>query len=194
MSNDILCTIWLPVCPCIYNKTRLQGAIRWEDILWNRGRFFSMVVSYLPHVKEPVIKGHLSCRDTLTGILRVPWRQVLLLYKFFVIFCDPFFFNFFFSLWHVTRTPRYGPRTCDQNPPLWSSYMWPDPPIMVLVHVTRTPRYGPRTCDQNPPLWSSYMWPDQNPPLWSSYMWPEPPVMVLVHVTRTPCYGPRTCD
>ena len=28
-----------------------------------RGHFLK-TVSYLPHVKEPVMKGHLSCRDT----------------------------------------------------------------------------------------------------------------------------------
>ena len=105
-----------------------QGTLCWEDTLWSgdvfsarcpifpmlrnlcwrdtprerghpviRGRFLS-TVSYLPHVKEPVMKGHLSCRDILSGILRggggtsrgsvgsktgftvlkCPWRQVLL--------------------------------------------------------------------------------------------------------------------
>ena len=48
-----------------------------------RGHFLR-TVSYLPHVKEPVMKGHLSCRDTFSWILRcplktgctVPWYQV----------------------------------------------------------------------------------------------------------------------
>ena len=31
------------------------------------GRIFR-TMSYLPHVKEPVMKGHLSCRDTFSGI------------------------------------------------------------------------------------------------------------------------------
>ena len=31
-------------------------------------------VSYLPHVKEPVTKGHLSCRDTFSWILRCPLK------------------------------------------------------------------------------------------------------------------------
>ena len=38
-----------------------------------RGHFLEMV-SYLPHVKEPVMKGHLSCRDTFSGILRCPLK------------------------------------------------------------------------------------------------------------------------
>ena len=38
-----------------------------------RGHFLEMV-SYLPHVKEPVMKGHLSCRDTFSRILRCPLK------------------------------------------------------------------------------------------------------------------------
>ena len=38
-----------------------------------RGHFLRMV-SYLPHVKEPVTKGHLSCRDTFSRILRCPLK------------------------------------------------------------------------------------------------------------------------
>ena len=38
-----------------------------------RGHFLR-TVSYLPHVKEPVMKGHLSCRDTFYGILRCPLK------------------------------------------------------------------------------------------------------------------------
>ena len=34
------------------------------------------MITGLPHVKEPVIKGHLSCRDTFSLILRCPLRQV----------------------------------------------------------------------------------------------------------------------
>ena len=38
-----------------------------------RGHFLR-TVSYLPHVKEPVTKGHLSCRDTFSRILRCPLK------------------------------------------------------------------------------------------------------------------------
>ena len=38
-----------------------------------RGHFIR-TVSYLPHVKEPVTKGHLSCRDTFSRILRCPLK------------------------------------------------------------------------------------------------------------------------
>ena len=34
---------------------------------------FRTAVSYLPHVKKPALKGHLSCRDTFSGI----WRCLL---------------------------------------------------------------------------------------------------------------------
>ena len=33
---------------------------------------FSRMSSYFPHVKEPVMKGHLSCWDTFSGILKFP--------------------------------------------------------------------------------------------------------------------------
>ena len=35
---------------------------------------FLRTVSYLPHVKEPVTKGYLSCSDTVSGILRCPLK------------------------------------------------------------------------------------------------------------------------
>ena len=38
-----------------------------------RGHVLKMV-SYLPHVKEPVMKGHLSCRDTFSRILMCPLK------------------------------------------------------------------------------------------------------------------------
>ena len=38
-----------------------------------RGHFLK-TVSYLPHVKEPVMKGYLSCRDTFSRILRCPLK------------------------------------------------------------------------------------------------------------------------
>ena len=38
-----------------------------------RGHFLR-TVSNLPHVKEPVMKGHLSCRDTFSRILRCPLK------------------------------------------------------------------------------------------------------------------------
>ena len=38
-----------------------------------RGHFLK-TVSYLPHVKEPVTKGLLSCRDTFSWILRCPLK------------------------------------------------------------------------------------------------------------------------
>ena len=41
---------------------------------------FLKTVSYLPHVKEPVTKGHLSCRDTLSDI------EVSLEDRFYCIF------------------------------------------------------------------------------------------------------------
>ena len=41
-----------------------------------RGHFLR-TVSYLPHVKEAVMKGHLSCRDTFSGILRCPLKTGL---------------------------------------------------------------------------------------------------------------------
>ena len=34
-------------------------------------------MSYLRHNKEPVKKGHLSCRDTFSGILRCPLKTGL---------------------------------------------------------------------------------------------------------------------
>ena len=36
--------------------------------------YFLRTVSYLPHVKEPVTKGHLSCRETFSRILRCPLK------------------------------------------------------------------------------------------------------------------------
>ena len=42
-----------------------------------RGHFLRRV-SYLPHVKEPVTNGHLSCRDMFSGILRCPLKTGLL--------------------------------------------------------------------------------------------------------------------
>ena len=44
-----------------------------------RGHFLR-TVSYLPHVKEPVMKGHLSCRDTFSGILRCPLKKGFTVY------------------------------------------------------------------------------------------------------------------
>ena len=41
-----------------------------------RGHFLR-TVSYIPHVKEPVTKGHLSCRHTFPGILRCPLKTGL---------------------------------------------------------------------------------------------------------------------
>ena len=38
-----------------------------------RGHFLK-TVSYLLHVKEPVMKGHPSCRDTFSLILRCPLK------------------------------------------------------------------------------------------------------------------------
>ena len=35
---------------------------------------FLKTVSYLPHVKEPMMKGYLSCRDTFSGMLRCPLK------------------------------------------------------------------------------------------------------------------------
>ena len=35
---------------------------------------FLRMVPYLPHVKEPVMKGHLSCGDTFSAILRCPLK------------------------------------------------------------------------------------------------------------------------
>ena len=37
--------------------------MQWEDTLWS-GDSFSETVAYLPHVKGPVMKGHLPCGDT----------------------------------------------------------------------------------------------------------------------------------
>ena len=59
-----------------------------------RGHFLRMV-SYLPHVKEPVTKGHLSCRDTFSRILRCPLKTGFTVFAKLVnkvtptnIFCD----------------------------------------------------------------------------------------------------------
>ena len=41
-----------------------------------RGHFLKMM-SYLHHVKEPVRKGHLSCRDTFSQIYRCPLKTGL---------------------------------------------------------------------------------------------------------------------
>ena len=38
-----------------------------------RGRFLR-TGSYPPHVNEPVMKGHLSCRDTFSVISRCPLK------------------------------------------------------------------------------------------------------------------------
>ena len=43
---------------------------------------FLRTVSYLPHVKEPVMKGHLSCRDTFSGILKCPLKTGFTVYSF----------------------------------------------------------------------------------------------------------------
>ena len=37
-------------------------------------RIISKNVSHLPHVKAHVMKGHLSCRDTFSVILRCPLK------------------------------------------------------------------------------------------------------------------------
>ena len=44
-----------------------------------RGHFLR-TVSYLPHVKEPVMKGHLSCRDTFSPIYRCPLKTGFTVY------------------------------------------------------------------------------------------------------------------
>ena len=54
----------------VYSKTCLQGTLA----VWFRGHFFR-TRSYLPHVKEPVMKGQLSW---LIGTLSWSWRLVLL--------------------------------------------------------------------------------------------------------------------
>ena len=44
-----------------------------------RGHFLRMV-SYLPHFKEPAMKGHLSCSDTFSGKLRCPLKTGFTVY------------------------------------------------------------------------------------------------------------------
>ena len=55
-------------------------------------------VSNLPHVKEPVMKGHPSCRDTFSGILRCPLKTG------FTVLTAPsikFSLNFFYIMKNV---------------------------------------------------------------------------------------------
>ena len=40
----------------------------------DQGTLFQNRVLDLPQVKEPAMKGHLSCRDTFSGILRFPLK------------------------------------------------------------------------------------------------------------------------
>ena len=56
-----------------YSKTCLQGTLATRGHPVVKGHFLK-TVSYLPHVKEPVKKGHLSCRDTFSWILRCPLK------------------------------------------------------------------------------------------------------------------------
>ena len=66
-----------------------------------RGHFLR-TVSYLPHVnKEPVTKGHLSCRDTFSWILRCPLKTGFTVCLFALIMTDydicQIYFVVFFS-------------------------------------------------------------------------------------------------
>ena len=51
---------------------RLKYNPSFRDTLM-RGHFVK-TMPYLPHVKEPVMKGHLSCRDTFSWILECPLK------------------------------------------------------------------------------------------------------------------------
>ena len=68
--NNILFFYFI-LCP---NKQKLNNTVKyvsqWVDTL--------RTVSYLALIKEHVLKGHLSHRDTLSQILNVPSRQVSL--------------------------------------------------------------------------------------------------------------------
>ena len=48
---------------CTVKLSSRDTPMRGQPVI--RGHFLRMV-SYLPHVKEPVTKGHLSCRDTFS--------------------------------------------------------------------------------------------------------------------------------
>ena len=58
----------------MYSKTCQQGTLLWEDRHPVTRRCFLRNVLYLPHVKEPAIKEHLSCMDTFCGTLSCPLK------------------------------------------------------------------------------------------------------------------------
>ena len=63
----------------LYSKTCLQGTLRQGDTLWSGDTFLKQCPIF-PHVKEPVMKGHLSCRDTFSWILRCPLKTGFTVY------------------------------------------------------------------------------------------------------------------
>ena len=52
-------------------KPSRETAMRGQRVIWGH---FLRTVSYLPHVKEKVMRGHLSCGDTFPHILRCPLK------------------------------------------------------------------------------------------------------------------------
>ena len=67
------------------NLSSRDTATRGQPVI--RGNFLR-TVSYLPHVKEPVTKGHLSCRDTFSQILRCPLKTGFTVVSYFIQFHD----------------------------------------------------------------------------------------------------------
>ena len=62
-------TIYLQSYQRVY-RSRIKPVFNERTHPVIRGHFLR-TVSYLPHVNEPVTKGHLSCRDTFSQILTI---------------------------------------------------------------------------------------------------------------------------
>ena len=69
----VKCSLW--ICrPCIYTVKPVFKEVvseREQPVFMGHLRKVSYIL-YLSHVTEPVMKGHLSFRDTFFGILRCP--------------------------------------------------------------------------------------------------------------------------
>ena len=56
-----------------YSKTCLQWTLQWEDTLWS-GETSSESCPIFPILKQPAMKGHLSCGDTFSWIFIYPLK------------------------------------------------------------------------------------------------------------------------
>ena len=72
------CTIKSRIYLIILCKCTIKSVLKWDYnmrlLAPCSSQCFLTIVSYLPHVKEPVMKGRMSCKDTFPGILRRPLK------------------------------------------------------------------------------------------------------------------------